>query len=205
MVSLRFVNCGITPASAPALARLLGGGALKTLYLSQHGRQLLDGASAALLGAALRANGCLTSLSMLETGLWRDLDAAAVLLGALTGHPSVRNLILSHNRVGAMHVVASGAALGALIAANAPALTELDMSWSDLGDEGLRPLFEALPGNTHLRRLAASGNEMSAAFARDVLLPTVRANTSLRTLIADTNIPNANAREARELVAARAP
>jgi hypothetical protein len=51
-----------------------------------------------------------------------------------------------------------------------------------LGDEGLRPLFEALPLNTHLRTLDVSWNDMNAAFAHDVLLPAVHSNASLRKL-----------------------
>jgi hypothetical protein len=201
MSSFFFVNCRFSPASAPALARLVGGGALKTLFISQSGEQLLDGPSAALLAAALRANTTLTSLSFVSMRLWSDTDAAAALLSALTGHPSVRTLILAVNRVDAAHEAAAGAALGALVAANAPALTELNASSSNLGDAVLRPLIEALPANAHLRELDISYNGMSEAFARDVLLPAVRANTSLRTLRVDIEIPGAVA--AMALVAAR--
>jgi hypothetical protein len=185
LVSLSLRRCSLSPASAPALARLLGGGTLTELCIPQNEHQLLDAPSAALLGAALRANSTITTLR-LSAGLWQNPDAAAVLLGALTGHCSVRALRLPWNNhveeppVGA----AAGAALGALIAANAPALMELDVSMCHLGDEGLRPLFEALPANTYLRTLVCSWNDISQAFAADVLLPAVRANSSLRTLLA---------------------
>jgi hypothetical protein len=43
--------------------------------------------------------------------------------------------------------------------------------------------MEALPRNTHLCKLYLSGNAMSEAFARDVLLPAVRANVSLTQLV----------------------
>ncbi len=66
------------------------------------------------------------------------------------------------------------------MAANAPALTELDVRSCELGDEGLRPLFDALPANTHLTSLDCRSNTLTEGFARDVLLPAVRANTSLR-------------------------
>jgi hypothetical protein len=102
------------------------------------------------------------------------MDAAAVLLGALTGHSSLRTLKFSGNRVDATQAAAAGAALGALVAANAPALTKLDVSWSSLGDVSLRPLFEALPANTHLRELDVSHHLLSAAFVRD-MLPAARA------------------------------
>ncbi len=64
------------------------------------------------------------------------------------------------------------------------ALDALDVSASRLGDAGLRPLLEALPHNTCLQTLSIYRNNASAAFARDVLLPAVRANTSLRTFYA---------------------
>jgi hypothetical protein len=117
--------------------------------------------------------------------LWDDVAAVATLLGALTAHPSLRTLSLAHNPLAheAEHA-AAGAALGALLAANAPALTELDVPACDLGDAGMAPLLQALPHNTHLRKLDVSHSHMSEAFARDVLLPAVRANASLRSLTA---------------------
>jgi hypothetical protein len=66
----------------------------------------------------------------------------------------------------------------------------------------MHPLLEALPHNTHLRLVACEGNGMSAAFARDVLLPAVRANTSL--LVLDAGDEHDAAVEANALVAARA-
>ncbi len=208
MTSLRFPMCHFAPATvAPTLARALGGGgALTELFISHDELPLLDAPSAALLAGGLRANSTLTSLSLVDVALWRDPHAAAALLAALTGHASLRSLGLGVNRVGAAHeAAAAGAALGALVAANAPALTVLALSHNDLGDAGLRPLFEALPANTHLRELNVSYNDMSAAFARGVLLPAVRANTSLRTLHVHAAFGNEALIEAYQLVAARAP
>jgi hypothetical protein len=116
----------------------------------------------------------------------------------------VRVLKLTLNDVGTARQEAAGAALGALVAANAPALTELNASYSNLRDAGLRPLFAALPHNTHLRSLSVAYNAMSAELARDVLLSAVRANTSLRQLRAVRFGTHAIADEAEELVAARA-
>jgi hypothetical protein len=205
IASLNLWHCRLSPASAPALARLLGSRTLTVLDVAQS-RQLLDGPAAALLSGALRANSTLTSLSLFNVGFWRDLDAAVALLGALTGHASLRTLKVGRDDARVLRAVVAGAALGALIAANAPALTELDVSDSGLGDAGLRPLFEALPANTHLRDLDVTGNGMSGAFARDVLLPAVRTNTSLRQLVAqspDYGEENDFALEAQALVAAR--
>jgi hypothetical protein len=72
--------------------------------------------------------------------------------------------------------------LGTLVAANAPALQQLSVSCCQLGDAGMGPLVEALRHNTHLRSLYCRCNYTSEAFARDRLLPAVRANTSLRRL-----------------------
>jgi hypothetical protein len=177
MDSVSIWRCRLSPASSPALVRLLSSGTLTELSLFQHD-QALDGPSAALLGEALRANATLTTLSI-HGFLWLDLNAASVLLSALAGHRSVRTLKLYQN-YGAVVGPAVGAALGALIAANASELTELNVSHNHLGDAVLRPLLEALPANTHLRTLTLSYNDMSEAFARDVLVPAVRANTSLR-------------------------
>ncbi len=130
-----------------------------------------------------------------------------MLFTALTGHPRLHTINLSEDFV---HGDASAAyaALGALAAANAPALQQLDVSGSRLGDEGMGPLVEALRHNTHLRVLNCADNGMSHAFARDYLLPAVRANTGLRTLTVEPGYyrepPPDSARGAAALVAARA-
>jgi hypothetical protein len=209
LASVRFVSCGLRPAGVPALARLLASGTLASLAIHQDDL-LLDRPSAALLGAALRANTTLTSFSLRGAAVWRlwihDAATAAV-LGALTGHCSVRAIQFSVDNVLAVGPAALGAALGALVAANAPALTELDVSSSYLGDEGLGPLLAALPGNTHLRELNVALNAVGDAFARDVLLPAVRANASLRRFTARLQArwaaENAFTREAEALAAAR--
>jgi hypothetical protein len=77
---------------------------------------------------------------------------------------------------------AFGDALAALIAVDAPALQVLVCRDNFLGDAGLAPIVEALPLNRHLRELDVSDNDMSEAFARERLLPAVRANTTLREL-----------------------
>jgi hypothetical protein len=185
---LEFFECGLSPASAPALARLLGGGALTSLSFSRvdgDDAQLLDAPAAALLGGALRTNTVLQRLRLsLHLLDYSGAAAAAALLSSLASHPSLRALCLSSSTIPPTHAAAcAAAALFALIVANAPALTELDVSCWQLGDAGLRPLMDALPRNTHLRDLYLSGDGMSEAFARDVLLPAVRANTTLTQLL----------------------
>jgi hypothetical protein len=197
-------GCRLSPASAPALARLLGSGTLTELVIYNSGHALLDAPAAALLGAALRANATLTSLMLFGTQLWGNHAAAATLLGALTGHCRLRELSIivdvpavRRSEEDQLHACAL---LGALVAANAPALTELDVSFCGLRDAGLRQLFEALPSNTHLRTLDCSYNGVSEPFAADVLLPAVRANTSLRHFAIDGG---GTATRAAELLVAR--
>jgi hypothetical protein len=191
--------CHLWLESAPALVRLVGGGALAELDILSA---LLDVPAALALGNALRASGTLTTLALRSVHLLREPAVATALLGALTGHPSLRSLIISNNVVRAAGVEEAGAVIAALVAANAPALHELDVSGCELGDEGLRPLFGALPANTHLRTLDCRYNALSDAFVRDSLLPAVRANASLHKL--HTGHASDEAREAEALVQRRA-
>jgi hypothetical protein len=195
--SLELEVCGLAPASAPALARLLGGGALTALSINTCGLRWLDDSAVAVLGDALRASSTLTSLSLL--GLWNEQAVSAALLRALTGHLSLQVLAVH----GLLYFAHAGAALGELVAADAPSLVDLDASRCYLGDVGLGPLFEALPHNTHLRTLNCCDNFVTEAFMRDRLLPAVRANSSLRLL--DTGKADIwdEAREAETLVAQR--
>jgi hypothetical protein len=182
---IEFERCSLLPASVPALARLLSGGTLQRLVVFGGRAQLLDAPAAALLAGALRTNTTLRFLRLAVVGLWHDAQAGAGLVAALTAHPSLRCLWLDNNwPMTAGDAAAAGAALGALVAANAPALRKLYLAWCSLGDAGLAPVLDALPANTHLRVLHCSDNDISAAFVRDAFLPAIRANGSLRELVA---------------------
>ncbi len=181
LTSVTLQDCRLRHASAPALVRLIGGGALAELDILGTNR-LLDAPAALALGNALRSSSTLTAVSLRHVGLWRDSAAATALLGALTGHPSLRSLNIADNDVDRAGRDQAGAKIAALVAAKAPALTELDVSECRLRDAGLGPLFDALPANTHLRKLDCGRNALSDAFVRERLLPAVRANSSLRKL-----------------------
>ena len=185
--TLHFIRCRMLPAAVAALARLLArrSGALNELQIVNEGAQLLDGPAARLLAAALRDNMQLHKLVLHDVDLWREPEAALEVLDALTGHPSMRELRLDANRCRVGALAGCAAALARLVAANSATLHVLNVSDCRLRDAGLRPLLEALPGNTHLLELLCPGNGMSTAFARDMLLPAVRANTSLRSLEAN--------------------
>jgi hypothetical protein len=206
--SLTLFCCNVTPASAPSLARLIGGGALTELCVFNDFQQLLDQPAAALIADALRANSTLTSFKLQACEFWRDAAGAALLLGSLTEHRSLRTLDLRMNSIwdGEQHAPALGAALGALVAADSHALQELDLSnfaHYEAGLVALGQLVDALPLNTHLRTVNLSHNTWNTAFVRDRLLPAVRANTSLRCLTLPQGNLNAFLREAQALVAAR--
>jgi hypothetical protein len=201
-------RCQLSPASAPAYMRLLCGG-LARLALGDL-PALFDAPAMLLLSNALRASTTLTSFQLGAVGLWRHPAAAVILLGALVGHPSLRELDVSHNTTGtpALQAIA-GALLAALVVANAPALRTLNTSHCRLGDAGLGLLVDALPQNNHLRMLVCERNEITEGFVRNRLRPAVQANASLRKLVLfrEPNNPGeeppAVMRELQELVAAR--
>ena len=173
----------VSPAGAP-LARLLHGNVLRALEISDSSfifnRPWFgsdDGAT--LVADALRANTTLTTLWMTGTMLFRDMQASCELLRGLVGHSSLRSLYIKGEDY-IPEPVALGAALAAIVAANAPALRFMGVASLALGDLGLAPLVEALRLNSNLRSLNISGNHMSSEFARDRLLPAVRVNTGLR-------------------------
>ena len=207
--TLWLLRCEMSPASVPALVRMLRDGALTSLQLDTDGARLLDAPAAMQLADAIAAHHTLLQFGLEQAQFWNDAIAAAAVMRAVTGHPSLQNLDLSFNSP--PDPAAAGAALGALVAADAPALRELDIRHSpQLGEIGLRPLLDALAHSTHLRLLDCCNTGMSEAFARDVFLPAVRANTSLRTLEASkwwNNWPDGVAPpavlEAEALVAAR--
>jgi hypothetical protein len=170
-IALMLSNCNVTPASAPALARLIRSGALIELGVWSNRQQLLGQPAAALIADALRANSTLTSLKLESCRFWEDAAGAALILGALKK--------VSFNLAPAL-----SAALGALVAADAPALHVLEVPGCSLGVTSMGALIDALPRNTHLRKLNLEVNGCTEAFMRDRLLPAVRANTSLQHLTA---------------------
>jgi hypothetical protein len=195
-----FFDCLLTPASGPALARLLAGAPLQMLFVWNQGLQLLDDAAAALWDAALRDNATLTFVHLASVDLWHVPAAGALLVAALAAHPQLEKLELASNPA-RNHQAAAGAALGALLAADSPALHTLDVERCGLGDAGLGLLFDGLARNTHLRTLRCSGNGLSDACVHTHVLPAVRANASLQALhLSDFNERSAAMTVAQEIV-----
>lgn len=181
LASLVLYECELGPVSAQALPRLLSGTSLTSLRIACEDRtQLLDENAAVLLANALSVNSTLTSLAFTAADLWCLPAAGAALFASLVAHPSLRSFIW-RERYRCEHQKPVGLALQALLAANAPALRHLEV-FGGLEEDGLGPFLDALPRNTHLRRLDFCTSEISHSFARDRLLPAVRANMSLRRL-----------------------
>ena len=93
-------------------------------------------------------------------------------------------------------------------------LHTLSLAHCHAEDDDLRPVFAALASNTTLRTLFLEYNHLSEPFARDVVLPSLRANSALRRLaLFDTYVDHHHADqdyerlsellEAEALVAAR--
>jgi hypothetical protein len=181
MTSLELHECFLSPAAAPALARVLAGGWVTKLHVVSS-EQMLDAPAATLLSNALRLNSTLTDLALVDLDMWREPAAGTALLGALIGHPSLRQLTLWRNRVAPEHQAAAGRSLGTLVAVNSAALQSLRIGHCDLGDAGLGPLVDALASNTHLRTLECAVNDITVAFARTKLMPMLITNSSLRQL-----------------------
>jgi hypothetical protein len=177
--AVRVYGCQLSRAFAPACVRLLSGGLVE---LSLGDMEQLDVPAALLLSNALRASTTLTSFQLSAADLWCDPVAAALLLGALVSHRSLRELDVSYNDV-TMPALQPVAVLAALVVANVPALHTLDISYCRLGDAAMGMLVDALPQNNHLRTLKCAGNDMTEGFIRNRLLPAVQANASLRKLI----------------------
>ena len=166
-----------------------------------------DEASAAALGAAVRASSVLKSLSMREQRL--GVLVVQEVFGALVGHCSLQVLDVLSSSFD--DTAAAGAALAALLAADAPALEKVNVDNCCLDEDSLGALVDALPRNHHLRKLHMSYNDTPTSFMRARMLPAVVANESLRelsTYVLDFGLEGfddeeAAVEEAHRIVAAR--
>jgi hypothetical protein len=214
---LQFTDCGLTPAAAPALARLLSSAALTSLNvgITDFYETFLDAPGYALFGDALRVNCTLLSLC-LKGIIWLDVAAEdPALFGALAGHVSLRIVDLDDCYLGVAedayeHLAGAdleaalgivGSAIGLLVVADAPALEVLRVSFHESVTDVFGPLADALPLNTHLLRLYLWSGNLGAAFTQQRLLPALRANTSLREFFVEAL--DATIAEAVQFVASR--
>ena len=125
----------------------------------------------------------LKTLKLISVNLWADKAVATQLIAALEVLPALQEVSLSWNRADGSPAEqrAAGECVARLIA-RSTCLRKLELHHNDLGEAGLAPIFQALQGNAVLEELALGEEHISAEFARDVVLPAVHANTSLRKL-----------------------
>jgi hypothetical protein len=169
-------------------------GPLRVRHLTAYDLRQVNEAGVVAFAADVAAHASLCGLELQSAPLNTPAAVEAVVDAALVRRVhtfSLRQCGLSP---------ASAPALARLLTCDA--LTTLNLSYCSKGDDGMRPLFEALPANTHLRTLDCSENNISEAFAANVLLPAVRSNVGLRELVVGRAW--AAAREAAQLVQRRA-
>jgi len=200
----------LAPASMRDLTRLLQAGCLETLVIFNDGEALFE------LGPDLTAfchalcSSTLQNLVLGQVELWRYPDAADELLFSLLGHPTLRELSLHFDGVATNYSQrAAGERLASLIR-HSSALRKLDLSGNQFRNACLAPIFEALSRRSStLKELRFDHESIRRKFARDVILPVVRANSSLRALSfgidGDCNglEPFPELKEAQAIVAAR--
>ena len=211
-----FVQCGLTPLALPALTLLLRSNVSLGFIIDNHGEgegegegegvPLFTGPDLPAFCDALRSNTKLNQIMLDNCYLWADPAAAGMVLAALAARSTLFTLTLHHDRVGETQAqqFTAGTQLTQLITVGW--LNDLLLKQCSLGEVGLAPIFAALSVATRLERLDLTGEEMSSAFARDAVLPAVRANTSLRYLAfsnvdGDELLPELL--EAQNIVAAR--
>jgi len=164
LTRLRLYNCLPTPGAGMQLARLLRGGKLESLEIEEEVLEMDDLSGAEEFALAVGDCSSLQRLDLYRTRIWLVAEIGVPLLRALTGHPTLRSFstLLAVNDPYETPAAGLGAAFGALVAANAPALLDVSFRIS-FGDDMLRPLAEALPHNTHLRKLEIGHSQTMAS------------------------------------------
>jgi len=91
-------SCSLSPASLPALTRMLGSRSLTSLRIYNRNAPLLLGAAVPAFCAALRA--CrLVRLGLCHMRLWESQADGLAIVAACMGHPTLRMLFLNFNDI----------------------------------------------------------------------------------------------------------
>lgn len=172
-------NNQLGPESLPQVTRLLSAGSLSALTLADCVALFqIEGETTAFCNALRSAK--LRTLKLKNTGLGASVSLFVQLLCACVGHTTLKKLDLSLNRPGNAEKCAAVGHVLALVVDSG--LESLELLHCDLGDSGLAPLFAGVARSSRLLSLKCSYEDVSAACARDVILPAVQANASLRKL-----------------------
>jgi hypothetical protein len=192
LARLELRGCSVSFAALPALTALFGSDSLLRVFSFSDGELPLDEESAAALGDSVHASSALSGFTLCGARGMAPGAMRRMVQHGFTAHPSLQKLELLQSRKNEMYDFAgcidadTAVQLGAMLAANAPALLELSIDCRGFrhlfgaAEAALAPLFAALPHNTHLRVLLFYNPRIYEPFAAGVLLPAVRANTALR-------------------------
>jgi len=179
-------KCGLSQTALPALGRLLQSPGFELLGVwnddvSADHPSLFEGPALPTFFEALRNSTSLKTLKLEDFYLWKDMAVATQLFAVLEVLPALQELSTAGNYTDGTPAVqqAAGECLARLIA-RSTSLQVLKLSGNELGENGLAPIFGALRNNSSLVELKLWSEHISADFARDVVLPAVRANTCLR-------------------------
>jgi hypothetical protein len=93
---LGLFDCHLSPASLPALTRMLESRSLKALTIYNGNMPLFLGASVPAFCTALRASGLVT-LDLCCMRLWESLEDGLAVIAACTGHPTLRKISFARN------------------------------------------------------------------------------------------------------------
>jgi hypothetical protein len=180
---IAFIYCRLTPMALPALTLLLRPSVLRILNIYSSGVSLFTGPDLPAFCDALRSSSSLHNIMLCECELWADPAGAGMVLAALAVRTTPFELCLKLNHVGETQAqrFTTGTQLTQLITRGR--LEALQLSYCNFGEAGLAPIFAALSLATRLESLKLLDEVMSGEFARDVVLPAVRANNSLLELI----------------------
>ena len=189
-----FEEPGLSSAALPQFTRLLHESAsLSCLTLGCYQGDLFgDVAIFDAFCAALKHSASLRQLSLCGTSSGDILCES--FLDAIEQHRALEELQLSNELAWQDYLddetfelddllaamAPTGALLARLVSANVPSLKALKLSSTALGDAGAVPFFHALTGNTHLEVLYCNAAFISAAVARDVVVPALLGHASLK-------------------------
>ena len=169
--------CDFPSTCASVLARIARSSALTRLELSAAAGLFDYVTAVAAFADALRDNRTLTELSLRSMNEVRNVRGRlAMLIAAVAGHPTLQNVEVSQDLIGAQRAdwdVTALDAVSAVIAANAPALAVMRATDFDVFDDTVPELpaaqlatfAVAVYRNTHMLKLRLSEPLQSIALA----------------------------------------
>ncbi|KAJ8603025.1 hypothetical protein CTAYLR_001576 [Chrysophaeum taylorii] len=187
--SLRICNNGMSAAAAEQLASLVEAADLETFHY--HNNMSGDEGAAAVARIVERAPN-LKDFRFSGTRAGRDGSLAVA--RSLEKLENLEKLDLVDNTL----ALSGGAAVASFISTRAPPLHTLDLRDCSLGDDGFKPIAEALEALGELTHLDVSGNELTPASVG--FLPVTVVQRLLTLALEDNEIQNAGSRNLATLL-----